>query len=147
RRAPEGRQDPVLIRLRVDPREPDPAAIARAAGLLRAGGLAAVPTDTLYGLAADALNADAIARVFTVKGRASDRALPLVAPSAAQVRRFFGELPQIGMRLADRFWPGPLTLLLSAPSSLPPDVTGGLPTVGVRVPAHAVTTALCAACG
>lgn len=119
----------------------------RAADLLRAGGLAAIPTDTLYGLAADAFRSDAVARVFAVKGRAADRALPLVAASAEQVRQYFGVLPAIGARLADRFWPGPLTLVLPAPDGLPPDVTGGLDTVGVRVPAHAVTTALCGACG
>jgi L-threonylcarbamoyladenylate synthase len=136
-----------LIRIRVDARHPDRAAIARAAEVLRAGGLAAIPTDTLYGLAADAFRPDAVARVFEVKGRASDRALPLVAGSAAQVREYFGALPAIGARLADRFWPCPLTLVLQAPGGLPRDVTGGLDTVGVRVPAHAVTTALCAACG
>jgi L-threonylcarbamoyladenylate synthase len=136
-----------LIRIRVDARHPDRAAIARAADLLRTGGLAAIPTDTLYGLAADAFQGDAVARVFAVKGRASDRALPLVAASTEQVRQYFGVLPAIGARLADRFWPGPLTLVLLAPDGLPPDVTGGLDTVGVRVPAHAVTTALCGACG
>jgi L-threonylcarbamoyladenylate synthase len=136
-----------LIRIRVDSRHPDRAAIVRAADVLRAGGLAAIPTDTLYGLAADALNPDAVARVFTVKGRGSDRALPLVAASSAQVREYFGALPAIGVRLADRFWPGPLTLVLRAPDRLPQDVTGGLDTVGVRVPAHAVATALCEACG
>jgi L-threonylcarbamoyladenylate synthase len=136
-----------LIRIRVDARQPDRAAIVRAADLLRAGGLAAIPTDTLYGLAADAFQGEAVARVFAVKGRASDRALPLVAASTAQVRQYFGVLPPIGARLADRFWPGPLTLVLPAPDGLPPDVTGGLDTVGVRVPAHAVTTALCGACG
>jgi len=136
-----------LIRIRVDPRQPDRAAIARAAGLLRGGGLAAIPTDTLYGLAADAFNPEAVARVFAVKGRAADRALPLVAASTAQVLEYFGRLPAIGTRLADRFWPGPLTLVLQAPDRLPADVTGGLETVGVRVPAHAVTTALCGECG
>src|SRR5262249_51850540 len=110
------------------------------------GGLAAIPTDTLYGLAADPFNGDAVARVFAVKGRASDRALPLVAASTAQVLQYFGPLPAIGARLAERFWPGPLTLVLRAPTGLRPDVTGGLDTVGIRVPAHAVTTALCAAC-
>jgi L-threonylcarbamoyladenylate synthase len=136
-----------LIRIRVDPRQPDRAAIARAADVLRGGGLAAIPTDTLYGLAADAFNAEAVERVFAVKGRASDRALPLVAANAAQVLEYFGRLPALGARLADRFWPGPLTLVVRAPDRLPADVTGGLDTVGVRVPAHAVTTALCGRCG
>jgi len=91
-----------LIRIRVDPRTPDRAAIRRAADLVRAGGLAAIPTDTLYGLAADAFTAAAVARVFAVKGRASDRALPLVAGSAEQVRQYFGALPALGEPRADR---------------------------------------------
>jgi L-threonylcarbamoyladenylate synthase len=135
-----------LIRLRVDPHAPDPSAIARAADTIRAGGLAAIPTDTLYGIAVAAFNADAVARVFAVKGRTSDRALPLVAGDMAQVRRYFDALPPVAAHLAERFWPGPLTLLLHAPDRLPHDVTGGLETVGVRVPAHAVTAALCLAC-
>jgi L-threonylcarbamoyladenylate synthase len=135
-----------LIRIRVDAAAPDAAAIERAAAIIRGGGLAAIPTDTLYGLAASAFSRDGVARVFAVKGRQADRALPLVAADTAQVVRHFGALPATAAVLARRFWPGPLTLLLQAPQQLPQDVTGGLDTVGVRVPAHAVTVALCRAC-
>jgi L-threonylcarbamoyladenylate synthase len=138
---------PSLIRLIVDPERPDLALVERAAASIRSGGVVGMPTDTLYGLAADPFNALAIARVFEIKGRAAERALPLVAADAAQVNRWLGELPALGRHLASRFWPGPLTMLVAAPESLVRDVTAGSGVVGVRVPAHAVTRALCAACG
>jgi L-threonylcarbamoyladenylate synthase len=72
--------------------------------------------------------------------------LPLVAADLEQVQRHFGELPPLATRLVERFWPGPLTLLLDAPASLAPQVSGGTAKVGVRVPAHAVTAALCRGC-
>ena len=135
-----------MIRVIVDPARPDPKAIEQVASRLRAGEVAAVPTDTLYGLAADPFNPRAVARIFSIKGRSGERALPLIAADTAQVARWVGELPMLGARLALRFWPGPLTLILSAPRSLAA-VTGGKDTVGVRVPAHVVARALCAATG
>jgi L-threonylcarbamoyladenylate synthase len=111
------------------------------------GGVIALPTDTLYGLGADPFRLDAVARVFAVKGRLAERALPLIAADIDQVADRLGRLPDLGRRLAARFWPGPLTLLLTAPPALAPDVSGGTGTVGVRVPAHAVARALCRACG
>jgi L-threonylcarbamoyladenylate synthase len=135
-----------MIRLAVDPLQPERAPLALAAGTIRRGGLVAVPTDTLYALAADPFNRDAVARVFEVKGRAAANALPLVAADTPQVLRHFGELPALATPLAARFWPGPLTLLLDAPSTLPHEVSGGTAKVGVRIPAHAVTVALCRAC-
>jgi L-threonylcarbamoyladenylate synthase len=136
-----------LTRIIVDPVRPDPDALARAATILRGGGVAAVPTDTLYGLAADPFNVAAVDRVFAIKGRMNDQALPLVAADSAQVREWIGGWSVLGDRLAGRFWPGPLTLVLPAPPTLASAVTGGRGTVGVRVPAHAVTRALCAAVG
>ncbi|MQA29415.1 MAG: threonylcarbamoyl-AMP synthase [Luteitalea sp.] len=136
-----------MIRIAVDAVRPDAAGIERAAAEIRAGHLAAIPTDTLYGLAADPFNGTTVARLFAVKGRDADRALPLVAADAGQVTSHFGELPELARRLAGRFWPGPLTLLLDAPRALAPLVSGGTSQVGVRVPAHAVTVALCRACG
>ncbi len=136
-----------MIRITVDPLRPDPDALERAAAVLRDGGVAAVPTDTLYGLAADPFNVTAVDRVFAIKGRMSDQALPLVAADSTQVRTWIGGWSTLGERLSDRFWPGPLTLVLAAPATMASAVTGGGGTVGVRVPAHAVTRALCAAVG
>jgi L-threonylcarbamoyladenylate synthase len=121
-------------------------ALDEAVRAIRAGGVVAMPTDTLYGLAVDPRQQDAVARVFAVKGRAADSALPLIASSPAQVAAHLGALPPLAARLAARFWPGPLTLLLAAPPSLAPEVNGGTGRVGVRVPAHRIARALCAAC-
>jgi L-threonylcarbamoyladenylate synthase len=121
--------------------------IERAADVIRRGGVVAFPTDTLYGLAADPFNADAVRRIFDVKGRSGDRGLPLVAADTAQVERSIGSLSPTASRLASRFWPGPLTLLLPAPASLDADVTGQTGRVGVRVPAHPVARQLCEAAG
>lgn len=136
-----------MTRLVVDPARPERAAIERAARSLRDGGVVAIPTDTLYGFAVDPFNSAAVQRVFEMKGRRVERALPLVAADTAQVRAWIGDLPPMAARLADRFWPGPLTLLVRAPATLAPGVASDRGTVGVRVAAHAVTRALCAASG
>ncbi len=119
----------------------------RAAAAIHAGGVVALPTDTLYGLAADPFNADAVARLFVLKGRTALHAIPLIASDAAQIVRHIGPLPPAAQRLADRFWPGPLTLLVNAPRRLAEAVSAGTGRVGVRVPAHTVARALCDAAG
>src|SRR5438045_8938122 len=107
-----------MRRVFVDADAPQRDALQEAAKWIRNGGLVALPTDTLYGLAADPFRADAVARLFKVKGRAADRGLPLIAASAEQVAAHLGPLPPIGERLAAKFWPGPLTLLVAAPVAL-----------------------------
>jgi L-threonylcarbamoyladenylate synthase len=131
-----------MDRLRIDPLDPDPAVLERAAGVVRRGGVVALPTDTLYGLAIDPFNRDAIARVLAIKQRDADRGVPLVASHAAQVEQV-GVFTEIARRLADRYWPGPLTLLIPALEALPSEITGGTRRVAVRVPAHAVARGLC----
>jgi L-threonylcarbamoyladenylate synthase len=135
-----------MRRVVVDPIRPDPAAIAYAAEVIRRGGILAFPTDTLYGLAADPFNRSAVRRVFAVKDRPADRPLLLVAADVEQVEAQLAELSDAARTLARRFWPGPLTLLVSPPPSLPTEVVGSSGRVGVRVPAHAVARALCASC-
>jgi L-threonylcarbamoyladenylate synthase len=135
-----------MRRVFVDPEWPQRDAIQEAAKWILAGGVVALPTDTLYGLAADPFSADAVARVFAVKGRDATRALPLIAADATQIAEHLGHLSRAAERLAQHFWPGPLTLLVAAPRALAPDVTGGTGKVGVRVPADAVARAICAAC-
>jgi L-threonylcarbamoyladenylate synthase len=101
----------------------------------------------LYGLAVDPFHREAVARLFEAKGRPADRGLPLMACDVGQVVASIGPLPAKGHRLASRFWPGPLTLLLPAPPTLGSDVTGGTGRVGVRVPADVVARAVCRAAG
>ncbi len=134
-------------RVFVDPGSPQRDAIQEAAKWILRGGVVAIPTDTLYGLAVDPFSAEAVARVFGVKGRGADRALPLIAADTAQVIAHLGALPPAVARLAERFWPGPLTLLVAAPQALAREVSGGTGKVGVRVPADGVARAICAASG
>jgi L-threonylcarbamoyladenylate synthase len=136
-----------MRRVVVDREAPQRDAIDEAAKWVRAGYVVAIPTDTLYGLAADPFSAAAVARVFDVKGRVADRALPLIAADVAQIASRLGPLSETAARLADRFWPGPLTLLMPAARQLAREVSGGTGTVGVRVPADAIARAVCAACG
>lgn len=134
-------------RLVVDPLAPDPAAIRAAADAILDGRVVAYPTDTLYGLAVDPRRADAVARVYALKARTADRALPLIAADVAQIAATLGPLGEAERRLADACWPGPLTLVIRTRARLAPEVTGPEATIAVRVPAHAVARALARAVG
>jgi L-threonylcarbamoyladenylate synthase len=136
-----------MRRVFVDPSAPQSDAIQEAATWIGTGGVIALPTDTLYGLAADPFNAASVGRVFEVKGRSADQALPLIAADAVQVREHLGGLAAIASRLAERYWPGPLTLVVPAPPGVARAVTGGTGRVGVRVPANDVARAVCARLG
>ena len=133
--------------LRVDPGRPDPAAIAAAADVLRRGGLVAFPTETVYGLGAHALDRDAVRRLFAAKGRPAHDPLIVHVADAEAVRPLVASLPDVPTALAARFWPGPLTIVLRRAPAVPDEVTAGLQTVAVRVPAHPVAHALLRAAG
>jgi L-threonylcarbamoyladenylate synthase len=137
----------MTARLAVDPGRPAPGAIAEAAAVLRLGGLVAIPTETVYGLAADATNPEAVARIFAAKGRPSFNPLIVHVSDPAMARRCVAAWPGRAEQLAARFWPGPLTMVLPRSPIVPDEVTGGLGTVGVRMPAHPVARALIAAVG
>jgi L-threonylcarbamoyladenylate synthase len=124
----------------------DPAGVAEAAALIRAGGCVAVPTETVYGLAADATDATAVAGIYAAKGRPSFNPLIVHVPDLAAAEAL-AEFPAAARALAARFWPGPLTLVLPHRGTLPAIVTAGLPTVALRVPGHPAMQALLAACG
>lgn len=110
--------------------------VARAVKLLQAGELVAFPTETVYGLGADAANPEAVARIFAVKGRPVDHPLIVHLPGAAHLDRWASAIPATAWELAEAFWPGPLTLILKRAAEVPYAVTGGQETVGVRIPAH-----------
>lgn len=126
---------------------PDAAAIARAVELLRAGDVVGLPTETVYGLGADALNPAAVKRIFAAKGRPADHPLIVHLPDAEHLPRWAARIPKDALALARAFWPGPLTLILPREADVPDEVTGGQDTVGVRVPAHPVALALLRAFG
>ncbi len=118
--------------------------IERAAQVLREGGVVAFPTETVYGLGADAENVSAVRRVFTMKGRPPSH--PLIV-HAVDPWQWTKKPPAEALRLAERFWPGPLTMILKKSARVPDVVTGGQDTVGVRIPAHPVALALLKAFG
>lgn len=129
-------------------RPADPDAIRRAVALLRQGEVVAFPTETVYGLGADAFDAEAVGKIFAAKGRPADNPLIVHLHTPDAVRLVSpDELPESGRRLAERFWPGPLTLVVRARDAVPASVRGGLDTVGVRVPSHPVARRLIAGLG
>ncbi|MDP9036951.1 MAG: L-threonylcarbamoyladenylate synthase [Myxococcota bacterium] len=133
--------------LRVDPRAPDPTAIAEASRVLGEGGLVGLPTETVYGLAADAFDPRAIARVFAAKGRPANHPLIAHVSDEAQARTLAGRWSNHAARLASAFWPGPLTLVVERARHVPSALTGGGSSVAVRAPSHAVARAVIEALG
>ena len=127
--------------------ESDPNAVRDAAAILRCGGLLGIPTETVYGLGADALNEDAVRNIFLAKGRPQDNPLIIHVPDASWLERYCRDVPPAAYRLAERFWPGPLTMILPRRDIVPLRTTGGLETVGVRCPNHPVTLAIIEAAG
>jgi L-threonylcarbamoyladenylate synthase len=129
----------------IDSRHPDLQAIREAAAVLRDGGLVAFPTETVYGLGANALNATAVARIFEAKGRPSTDPMIVHLASTDALEAVAQRVPPPAYELAHAFWPGALTLILQKRPTVPGIVTAGLETVGVRVPSHPIAHALLAA--
>ena len=109
---------------------------ARAAEILRAGGLVGIPTETVYGLGANGLNPEAVRAIFKAKGRPQDNPLILHIPEASWLERYCENIPPQAWALAQRFWPGPMTMILPRKALVPDEVTAGLETVGMRCPSH-----------
>ncbi len=128
--------------LAIDPLQPEPEPVAAAAAVIRAGHLVAFPTETVYGLGANALDAVAIDRIFAAKQRPFSDPLIIHLASAETLDRVAVDIPAAAWSLAERFWPGPLTLILKRAPLIPANVSAGLATVAVRVPAHPVAHAL-----
>ncbi len=133
--------------LQVDAERPDAALVHEAAAVIRGGGLVAFPTETVYGLGANALDPSAVARIFEAKGRPATDPLIVHIADAGQLAVLAAAVPPSARALAAAFWPGPLTLILPKRPVVPDSVTAGLGTVAVRVPAHAVALALLQAAG
>jgi L-threonylcarbamoyladenylate synthase len=137
---------PTIVR-QIDPQAPDPQIIAEAAACLREGGLVAFPTETVYGLGANALKERAVRRLFVAKGRPLTDPLIVHIARNEQLQTVARAIPAVAWRLVAAFWPGPLTLVLWRAPAIPPLVSAGLPTVAVRRPSHLVALALLAAAG
>jgi L-threonylcarbamoyladenylate synthase len=126
----------------VDPAHPDPAVMQEAVAILCRGGIVAYPTDTVYGLAVDAMNPEAIARLYIAKGRPLVKALPVVIGSLAQLPQIVATYSPLAAQLMSAFWPGPLTLLLAPHHAVPKQLLGESHSIGVRWPASAVSQQL-----
>lgn len=121
--------------------------IQKAAALVKKGAVVAFPTETVYGLGANALDADAVSRIFAAKGRPEDNPLILHVSGAEELTPLVKHVPPEAKLLADAFWPGPLTIVLESADFIPPNVRGGLPTVAIRCPQNEWARRLIAACG
>lgn len=128
--------------IRVDPSRPEIESIRKAADVIKKGGIVAFPTETVYGLGADALNPEAVMKIFKAKGRPPDNPIIVHISNRGWVIQLTGEIPENVWKLAERFWPGPLTMVLKASDIVPRVTTAGLDTVGIRMPSHRVALAL-----
>lgn len=131
----------------IDPKNIDPSAIAEAATLIQAGELVAFPTETVYGLGADALSPMAAKKIYAAKGRPSDNPLIVHIARFEDLAAIAQELPEQAKDLADAFWPGPLTMIVRKKDLVPYETTGGMDTVAVRMPNHPVALRLIAESG
>lgn len=113
--------------------------IRQAIKYLQAGKLVALPTETVYGLAADATNLNAVKKIFTIKNRPLDHSLPLLIAQNSDLNNWAIDVPEIAKKLARRFWPGPLTMILKRAPHIADIITGGLDTIGLRCPDHPIT--------
>ncbi len=133
--------------LKLDPERPDPDVVAQAAAVIRSGGLVAFPTETVYGLGANALDATAVSGIFRAKDRPAYDPLIVHLADVGALQLVASRIPDVAYNLASRFWPGPLTMVLPRSARIPDLVTAGGETVAVRVPAHPVALALITSSG
>lgn len=129
-------------RFHIDPQQIDREQIKEAAKILREGGLVAFPTETVYGLGGDAMNPNASNAIYAAKGRPSDNPLIVHICEYCQLEEIASELPDAAKKLADAFWPGPMTMIVKKNEKIPLETTGGLNTVAVRFPNHPIANAL-----
>ena len=128
--------------IKIDQNNMDTEALERAAAIIRDGGLVAFPTETVYGLGADALSAEASKKIYAAKGRPSDNPLIVRVAEFSDMEKIAQEMPEEAKKLADAFWPGPLTMIVRKNDKVPYETTGGMDTVAVRMPNHPVALEL-----
>jgi L-threonylcarbamoyladenylate synthase len=136
-----------MTMLKINPAHPESERIHRAAEIIMSGGVIGYPTETVYGLGANAFLPDAVERIFTLKQRVASQAILLIAADLDQVAQLVSEMPNVALRLAESFWPGPLTLIFNAGPKVIPELIGASGTVGVRIPGNAICLELLKATG
>ena len=133
--------------IKINPEKPEPEKIDEAVAILKSGGVIGFPTETFYGLGADARNEAAIGKIFDIKGRDFKNPILVVIGGPQQMKALTDEIPQDAKTLMDRFWPGPLTIVLRASASVSPRLTAGIGRIGVRFTSHPVARELSRALG
>lgn len=118
----------------VDLEQPERGVISQAAEVIRAGGVVLYPADTIYGLGCDPWSVESLKRIYEMKGRPSQKGVLLLIPSIDWLDRLGEDVPAVAHELAGRFWPGPLTIVVQGAKGLPPELTGGSATIGLRMP-------------
>lgn len=131
-----------MIIITIDPLQPDPAALQQALDILKSGGVLAYPTETFYGLGADARNEEAVERVFAAKGRDFNNPLPVIIGRKADLAHWVADIPDAAESLIQKFWPGPLTLVFRAARLINPRLTAATGKIAVRVSNHPPAAAL-----
>ena len=126
----------------VDKEHPDKKAMEEAGRILRSGGLVAFPTETVYGLGGDGLNPSSSQKIYQAKGRPSDNPLIIHIADLESLEKIVKRIPEKARKMAEAFWPGPLTMIFEKSSAVPYETTGGLESVAVRMPSHPVAMAL-----
>jgi len=127
---------------KIDPQNPDPNVITAAVALIKKGGVIAFPTRCLYGLGVAALNSDAIEKIYQIKKRSVDKAIPVLIPDRHVLDRLTHQIPAAAAAIMERFWPGKVTLVFKATDLLPSILTAGTGKIGIRLPGHPVAKAL-----
>ena len=128
--------------LKLDPTDPEQSLIDRAVTILREGGVIAYPTETFYGIGADAENEEAIEKIYTIKGRSFNKPVPVIIGKQNDVIKYGKDLPETGRKLMNRFWPGALTLLFEASHNVPQKLTAGTGKIGIRLSSNIIATSL-----
>lgn len=136
-----------LITIKLDAQNPGEEAIRKACAVLKQGGILAFPTETFYGLGADALNEQALKKVFALKQRDYAKPLLVIIAEKDQLHSLVSDIPAVAEKLMDSFWPGPLTIIFKARKGLPSLLTGGTDTVGIRISSHPVARSLASTFG
>lgn len=135
------------ILIKINPENPEPERIGEAVAILKKGGVIAFPTETFYGLGADAANRKAVESIFEIKGRSFNNPIPLVIGNPGDLVDLVEDIPPVAEILMSRFWPGPLTLVFRASRRLDSRLTAGTGKIGIRISSHPVATALAGAIG
>lgn len=128
--------------LKIDPKNPDKSSIIAAVDILKSGGIIAFPTETFYGLGADAGNVEAVEKIYGIKGRNFKNPLSIIIGSSQDLSRLVEDIPETGRRFMERFWPGGLTIVFKASSNVLPRLTGGTEKIGIRLSSNIIASHL-----